>query len=441
MSRTWAVVKREFTEMIRTKAFVIGTVLGPAFMVGLIALQVLMAKTGAGERTIAIVDATEAGLGSRVSALLAPAPARASGEGEAGAAGSRGDGDVARSRFEVELHPLGDRDREALRAELLARVEAKELDGILWIPSGVAAGEGVLYEGRNATNIAELERVRGAVQVAVQGARLSAAGIDPARVGEALRPIAFDARKVGGRAASGTPMALVMLTYMLGLVVYMVVILYGQAVLRGVLEEKRDRIVEVVASSIRADQLLVGKVVGIGAAGLLQVSIWIAFAAFALTRGELIAARFGGTLPEMPAVPASLGGVFLFFFLAGFFLYASIFSAMGAIATSDQEAQQLQFPVIMLLVVAISMMMPVLNDPSGTIAVVGSIIPFTAPIVMPMRAAITEIPLVELAGSVVIVTLTALGVLWVSAKIYRIGILATGKRPSAAEVWRWIRTA
>lgn len=428
MSRTWPVLRREFTEMVRTKAFVLGTLLGPVLMAGLMAFQILLARGGGGERRIAIVDAGGAGLAAQVVAALQAEPLR----------GVEREG---RTRYAAATVAPGERDADSLRAELIGRIEAEELDGYLWLPAGITAGETVLYEGKNATNFGELERIRAAVQMSVQGARLGAAGIDPAQVGSALRPVPFEARKTGERAASGTPAALFVLTYILGFAIYMVVILYGNAVLRGVLEEKRDRIVEVVVSSIRADQLMVGKVLGIGAAGMLQILIWIGFAAIALTRGGAIAERFGGALPELPAVPAGVGAVFLFFFAVGFLLYAGLYAAMGAVATTDQEAQQLQFPVIMLLIMAISMMAPVLNDPSGTAAVVGSLIPFTAPIVMPMRAAITEVPILELAGSALIIISSALLILWLAAKVYRIGILATGKRPSAVEVWRWLRTA
>src|SRR5690606_17863334 len=144
------------------------------------------------------------------------------------------------------------------------------------------------------------------------------------------------------------PASLIALTYIVGFLVYMAVILYGTAAMRSVLEEKRDRVVEVVMSSIRAEELMVGKVLGIGASGLLQILIWIGFAACLLTNGDALADRLGGgAMPELPDVPLSVGGVFLFFFFGGFFLYSGIYAAMGAIATTDQEAQQLQWPVFM----------------------------------------------------------------------------------------------
>ncbi len=428
MSRTWSVVKREFTEMVRTKAFLIGTVLGPLLMVGLLALQVLMMRGQAGDRTIAIVAEGGDGIARGVVATL-------TGESPDGSLERRG------THYGTEVIVTDAGDADALRQELLARIQAEELDGYLWLPAAVIDGEAALYEGRNATSFNEMAVLEAAVQTTVQGVRLRASGIDPARVAAALRPVRLEARKVGDKAASGAPEALLVLTYMIGFAIYMVVILYGNAIMRGVLEEKRDRIVEVIVSSIRAEQLMVGKVAGIGAAGVFQLLIWIGFAGLGLTRGGAIAARFGATLPELPEVPASVGVVFLFFFFAGFFVYAGLYAAMGAIATTDQEAQQLQFPVIIPLIVAITMMGAVVNDAGGTLAVVGSLVPLTAPVVMPMRAAISEVPLPQLAASMVLVVAAALALLWISARIYRVGILATGKRPTPAELWRWLRMA
>lgn len=432
MSRTWAVIKREFMEMVRTRAFLIGTLLGPLFMVALVAFQIFMAtQAGAGERAVVVVNEAGAQLGEAVAQFLAPPVV----EGEAPVAEPE-----RRTRFEIELASPAAGEADALRDALLARVNQGEIDGFLWIPAGVLGGEAVSYDGKNASSIMEVERIRGAVQAAVQSNRLAAAGIDAGEVTAALERVPFSARKTGGKAASGTSGALMALTYILGFVTYLVVILYGNAVLRGVLEEKRDRIVEVVVSSIRADQLMVGKVLGIGGAGVFQVLIWAGFGALALTRGAAIAERFGATIPELPTVPLSVGLIFLFFFTTGFLLYATMYAAVGSIATTDQEAQQLQMPVIMFLVVAISMMGPVMMDPNGIAAAIGSMVPFTAPVVMPMRAVVTGIPAGQLVGSTVLITLTTVGLLWVSARIYRIGILATGQRAPLREVWRWVRT-
>jgi ABC-2 type transport system permease protein len=324
---------------------------------------------------------------------------------------------------------------------LLARVQARELDGFLLLPAGVVAGEPISYQGRNATNMQDLARIRGAVQQAVQQERLARGGIDAQAVTAALEPVRFEAQKVGRRTATGSPAAMFALAQVLGMLTYFVVLIYGTAVLRGVMEEKKERIAEVLLSSIRAWDLVVGKVIGIGAAGLLQMSIWVAFGVLALTTGGSLIASFTDATIEMPSVPASVGVVLLVFFLGGFFLYASMFAAASAITTTDQEAQQLVFPVMIPLIVGLLSMFAALANPDGRAAVVASLIPLTSPVVMPVRAALTDLALGEVVLSAALLFGSVAVVLWATAKIYRIGMLATGKRPSFRELVRWVRTA
>lgn len=438
-TRTWAVVKREFGESVRTKTFIIGTLFGPVLIVALIVLPMLLADEAGGERSLAVIDASGQDLGEAVAAVLPQREAAAEPAGDGGAAAAVAADD--RRVYELEMHAVSPDEAEPLREHVRRRVAADELHGYIWIPAGAADSATVLYEGKNATNFGEMAEVRAAVRTAVREHRLNELGIDPGRVALALRPVGFEARKSGEGTASGGAEATFLLAYMLGFAIYMVVILYGQAVMRGVLEEKRDRIIEIMVSSIRATQLLVGKVLGIGAASLVQVAIWVGFAALALTQGEAVAASLGGSLPELPDVPLRVGVVFLLFFTGGFLLYSIIYAAVGAIVTSDQEAQQLQFIVLAPLLAAIVLMMPVLTNPGGQTATITSLIPLTSPVLMPMRAAMTEVPAAEVAAGTALLLLTSLASLWVAAKIYRIGMLATGKRPSVAELWRWVRTA
>ena len=422
MSRMWAVVKREFTESVRTKSFILGTLFGPALIGAFFGIQVLMLRGEEAERSIAIVDGTGAGLGEQLAAIV----------GEGGGGGTR---------FRVEVLTVAEGGEEEVRARLMERVLAGELDGYLWLPPGVLAGAPALYEGKNATNFVEPNQIRGALQHAVNAARLSRSGVDPAVVAELFRPVEFEARKVGRRGATATAESAFVLAYVLAFIMYLVVVAYGAAVMRGVVEEKKDRIVELVVSSIRPGQLMLGKVLGIGGAGLLQVLIWVAFAALALNFGDDLAGRLGTQAPALPSVPGVVAVTFLWFFVAGFFLYACIYAALGAIATSDQEMQQLQFPVVLLLMAGFMMSFPVITRPDGTLGVVSSLVPFFSPIVMPVRAVVTDVPLVQLLGSALLLAGTGLVALWLAGKIYRIGILATGKRPTAAELLRWLRTA
>ncbi|MBX6365555.1 MAG: ABC transporter permease [Gemmatimonadetes bacterium] len=425
MSRTWAIVKREFGESVRGRMFIIGTLFGPLLMFGMGAFQVAMIRGSGGEKSIVVVDGTGMGLGEAVARLLETVPP--------GEAGSR----AMRFHTEVVAAPAG--GVEALRPALEARIDRKEIDGYLWLPAGMLAGDTARYAGKSATNTVLVARLGRAVQGAVQSARLAGQGIDPERLAQAMRPVPLETAKAGAGTARGSGQALYVLGYLLGFVVYLSVLLFGAAVMRGVLEEKKDRIVEVVVSSVRAGQLMLGKVVGIGGAGLLQMTVWVVFAAIGLKYGDAIAGHFGLPALHPPQVPGSVAVAFLAYFAGGFFLYASMYAALGAMAASDQDMQQLQFPVVLCLMMSFLLMFRALADPEGDIARLASWFPLSSPMVMPIRSVLTHLSWLEIAGSYAALIATALAVVWAGGRIYRIGILATGRRPTPAEVVRWIR--
>jgi ABC-2 type transport system permease protein len=438
MSKTLAVIKREFTESVRTRTFLIGTILGPVFMIGLFAVQFLIvSRSGGGEHTIAIVDATGQQIGEQVEGMLGT-----------DAAASRRSG--ARATFTPELITIAAAEGDARRAALNARIVAGELDGFVFLPPDLIEGGIARYEGENATNNSVTTEVRNAVQQAVQSVRLEAQGFDAARVNQALRPVRLETAKTGDDGATGSAEVTTVLAFLLGFAIYMSVLLYGASVMNGVLEEKRDRIVELIISSIRAEQLMLGKVVGIGATGVLQMAIWVAFAALLIMNAASLARIFNasdeivlmlsqGSL--LPSVPATVGILFVVFFAGGFFLYSTMYAVLGAIATTSQEAQQLVFPIIMPLILGFFLVPMATQNPDGGPAVIGSIVPFTSPMVMPVRAMIGGVPPLQLMLSIALLLGTGMGIVWIGGKIYRIGILATGKRPSMREVWRWVTTA
>jgi ABC-2 type transport system permease protein len=235
------------------------------------------------------------------------------------------------------------------------------------------------------------------------------------------------------------------LGYFMGIILYIAITLYGVNVMNSVLEEKTTRIVEVLISSLRPGQLMAGKIIGVGAVSLLQFVIWGVSARLLISQRARVAARLGGTedfsLFEVPDVSLATGIVFLVYFLGGFFLYSSMFAAVGAMSSNEQEARQAQVPVTLLLLVSFVGMFSMLNDPNSSFAVALSLVPFTSPIAMPVRWAAGNLPVSEVVLSVGILAVTIVLVTWVAARIYRVGILMTGKRPSVREVVRWVRAA
>lgn len=436
MHETFVVFKREFEAMVRTKSFLIGTILVPLLMIGIFAFQFfLFSRTGGGTHSIVIVDNTAEQVGAQTERSL-----------NAMSGGFPGTKPVV---FNSEVMVAGT-DSASLRQRLDARVAADSLDGYLWIPAGVITGEQAEYVGRNATNEGATDQIKQSLQRSVQTIRLGKQGIDPSQVSTALQPVRMKTTKMGARGERGSAGMATALAMAMGFAIYMITAIYGAGVLNAVLEEKRDRIVEVIVSSARASNLLMGKVFGVGAAGLVQMSIWVLTVYVGLKWGPQIATLFGVSeekaaafaagLQNFPRVPTTTTIMFLLYFVGGFFIYSTMYAMLGAIATNNKEAQQLVFPVMMPLIVSFLMLQPSVMNPESGVAVAGSLIPFTSPLIMPARSVVTEVPLWQIGLSVLLLIATILFIIWVGAKIYRIGIFATGKRASFKEVVHWVRT-
>lgn len=428
MSELWLVLEREFMLRVRTRSFILSTVLVPLFMLALFGIPIALEVTGGGgEQRIAIIDEGPAVVGEQVVAALTSPPARRR--------------DI---RYEVEhlRVPLA-----SVRDSMNAAVAADALDGYLWIPPDVVEGSQVAYRARNVTDFSIQERIRQTVSQAVHGARLSAAGLDMAEVGALLRPVSVEASRITrdgdeGGGAAGT----FLLSIFAGLLLYFLILLYGAQVMQSVQEEKTNRIAEVLVSSIRAQHLMMGKVMGVGGAALFQVAIWIAFAAVLLSQRERIASALGAPTGVMDGFLRSLVDpmavvAILLFALLGFFLYAALFAAAGAAAASSEDAQRFTFPLITPLLIPIVLQTQIIRDPQGTLATVLGWLPLTSPIVMPMRMGSGTLHLAEVLGSLVVL-IVGVGLLgWLAGKIYRVGILSTGKRPTLRELGQWLRAA
>ena len=429
MVKTFVVFKREYLERVRSKWFIIATVLGPVFL-GLITIVpiVLSSRTKSSDRIsdIIVIDASDRGLGERIARTLAsytpnaPAP---------------------------RLHVV---KREAVAAEedrATKQVMDREALGYLVLDSAANSGS-VRYAGRNATSLIDVQIIERTVRQAVLAQRLEAEGLNPARV-SILTSLTVDAKtqKITDRGkenASG--LASFFFGYAIALVLYMMIAIYGQNIMRGVLEEKTNRVAEVVVSSVKPDALLAGKILGAGSVALTQVVAWVAmtFLMYQVRAPLLKAFGVSGALAgaiRIPAVPLLVGVALVLFFLLGFILYASLFGAVGAMVSSQEDVQQAATPVMMLLIASIIFMQPVLLNPSSTLATVVSWLPFTAPIMMPLRMSLIAIPWWEIVGSLVSVGLGCWAAIWLSARIYRVGLLMYGKKPDMKELARWIRMA
>jgi len=241
--------------------------------------------------------------------------------------------------------------------------------------------------------------------------------------------------------------------------IYIAVFAYGSMVLQAVLEEKTSRVVEVMVSSVRSFDLLLGKVLGIGALGLVQQLVWLGiFVGGLFALGPIIAAFTPAPSPEdlaaateamqgfdpamfIPNITVGLVLWFLLFFLGGYLLYASLFAAAGSAVDQLQDAQSFTVPLMIPVIMAIVLITPVAESPDSTLAIVMSMIPFFAPIHMVVRLGVTDVPFWQVALSYGLLVLTFMGSIWVSARIYRTGILLFGKKPGFKDLWKWIRVS
>ncbi len=423
MAKLWAIIKREYLERVRTRWFVFATVFGPIFFGAMIIIPAVLAKrsTGSSEFTnTRILDATTTGIGRRVADIMNR---------------DRQAGSVA-----PQVVVLKPGELSAAESTATKQVMAKQLSGYLITDARTLGGEQARYAGRNATSLGDMERLRSAVKEALLAQRLQAAGIDSSKVRDlTFIPLQLNPERITDKGRGGSGTVSIIFAGGIAFLLYMSIVLYGQNVLRGVLEEKTTRVAEVVVSSVPAETLLAGKVLGVGAVGLTQQILWVITTVLMFKLRQPILERFGiGTMPfALPEISIGLALLLLLFFILGFIFYSSLYAAVGASVNTEQEAQQAVQPMLILLVATAIFINPILLNPTSRLAQVMSLLPFSAPIIMPLRLALGSVPWYELAGSLIGVFAACFLATWFAARIYRVGLLMYGKRPSLGEMIRW----
>lgn len=424
MRKVWVVIRREFVERVRNKWFVISTVMGPLVMAFFIFLPFMLAESDGGDRSIVVADLTSDEFGAHVATVL-DVP-----------------GSISASRLVVEP------DRLSAVADSLAQlVGMKTLDGFLLVTDATVEGGEAEYRGSNVSSLTDMRVLERLLREAVLVERLNRVGVDPEAVARAQAPVLLRTAAIrGGRVTEESGASTFLLGYVMWFILYMAILLYGLQVMGSVVEEKNSRVIEVLVSSLKPFQLLAGKVGGVGCVGLFQLLIWGVAARLLLTQrgrlAEVLGLEMGtGQSVTLPSVPIDLIWVFLLYFLLGYFLYAAMFAAVGAMSSTEAEARQAQMPVVLLLAIPAIMLVGVLDNPDGSLAVALSVVPFSSPIAMPVRWAAAEVPLVELGFSVALGVVTVVAITWIAARIYRVGILMYGRRPGPRELIRWVGTA
>ncbi len=422
MRKVWLVFKREYLTRIRTKGFVISTVALPVLTIGAFIFSVMMATRQA-DRTlkIAILD-TAGGFAN----LIAKGLDRKLPNGQ--------------PAFRIVATQERPAREDRLRSDLQDQVRRGQLDGFLVISSSVLDGKDAEFHTKNVGDLAPTFAIRRAVNNAVITRRLSDRGIQLDNLSETVRGVDLKLVKVTEEGETEEKGQTVLLSVFMMFLLYMTLVIYGVQTMRSVLEEKTTRIVEILVSSIPPSRLLVGKILGVAGVGVTQYLIWAVTGGLLSAYGSVVARAFSptGNIPRAHVPWLSLFYLIVFF-LGGYFLYASLYAAIGAIASSDEEAQQLQVPVTLPIVIPAFLMQVVLRNPNSTVSTVLSLVPFFAPVLMVVRIGLQAPPFWQIAASLFLLALTTLVVVYLSAKIYRVGVLMYGKRPSLVEVARWLR--
>lgn len=430
MRNVWTLIQREYLERVRTRSFVIFTLLMPAAMAGIVIIPTKLAEMNSGGQHRLVIVANDPKLAAGVAQELTAAKAKpAAAENNPG--GEEFGGPTTYAIAVVS--DTSDAERDRLNKEVLDG----QITGFLWLTDDALASHQILYSTKEAADFGQSSDLRNAVRTAVTKEHLQQKGMTGPEIDSLLTPIHLETVRVekGKQGTSGT--AVFLTAFAMVMLLYAVVLVYGMAVMRSVVEEKSTRILEVLLSSVTAKELLAGKILGIGAVGLTQILVWVIFAALFSVPGLL------ATKSLLGAMHIPMAGMFAFavFFLLGYLLYSSMYAAIGSMVNTDQEAQQMQWPAMMPILIAIFLMNAIIQHPNSPLAFWLSIIPFFAPILMLVRILIEQPPMWQIVLCIGIMLATIYGLLVLSARIYRVGILMYGKRPTLPELRRWLRYA
>ena len=437
MSIISLIIKREFISKVRNKSFIVMTFLSPLLFVALAGFVGYLSSMKADTKQIAIHD--ESGLFVKEFTSK-----------------NKKDGDYKYLDLSlIDLQYLKD------------SITNESYEGLLYIPKSTNSKElenSIQFISNDSPSISFTQKIQNTIEAKLTKTNLVNANLDTLAINKAQANVNINLTKASGEeSVKGLNEIKIGIGGAFGYLIMMFIIIYGNMVMRSVIEEKTSRIVEIIISSVKPFQLMIGKIIGTSLAGLLQFFIWAAiglslmFAAsafFGVNVGptarispELMDAaqqEMAGTvqmyIKELWNLPiASILIGFVVYFIGGYFLYSSFYAAIGAAVDNQTDSQQFLLPIMMPLILAVYIgFFTVINDPHGTVAVIFSMIPLTSPIVMLMRIPF-GVPLWQIAISVTLLFSSFFGVVWFAAKIYRIGILMYGKKPSWMELYKWLK--
>jgi len=407
------IARREYLERVRSKAFRISTVVIPLVFAGIFSVGAFSAMHLGGDAHL-VVASNDAQLAANVRDELQH-------------------GDNPPSRIEV-LAPATQSDVDGL----VHQVEDKQIDAYLWLQTRPDQPQpAVVYASRSSTDL-NGSNIREAISHAILRGRLQQEGVQAAAIGSLLKSI--DIRRVqirNGTAVESNGQNSFWAAYGMMFLLYFSVTFYGLNVGRSVVEEKTSRIFEVLLSSVKAESLMIGKLLGVGAAALTQLGLWLAV--LGLYAGSQMAAKAGiHGIASLGIQPLQIV-FFLLYFILGFLFYSALSAGLGATMSTEQEMNQFAIIIVLPLIIAFTLFGYVLSSPSSPLSVGLSLFPPCTPLIMCLRMGVQMPPMWQLALSIVLMLAAIYLVLWIASRIYRIGILMYGKRPNLPEMMRWMR--
>ena len=411
------IIRREYIDNVRKKSFLIGTILAPVFMMVFLVVPIVLSLLEPDEQmTVAVVDHT----------------------GEVARPFMESFDDTTKAGLPKYLFREEPATPEST-GRLIASLDGGGLDIVVVIPEDVFDTGKVEYVTREVRNFQVFEDFENRLTEAVIKRRLAREGLDYEKVASLTTDVTLDVRQItsSGQIEEKSMLGEWGVVFIFVMILYMALLSWGIAITRSIIEEKSSRIVEVLLSSVEPRDMLLGKVVGIGLAGLTQMAIWAAV-------GLSLTAAGGATtiaMFEHISIPAYVFVYFVLYFVLGFLFYASLFTVIGAICSSEQDAQQLQGLVTMPMIIPILVLMFIVQSPNSTVSVVLSLIPFFTPMVMLGRIIVLQPSAWQIWLSFALMLISIYVMVSFSARVFRVGLLMYGKRPSLPEVFRWYRSA
>ncbi|HEX8639503.1 MAG TPA: ABC transporter permease [Pyrinomonadaceae bacterium] len=448
MRKFLAVVKHEYKKIILKWSFLIGTLLLPVLFAGFAVVPAIIFSIKGEPTRIAVVDLTgkiAARLKENLSAERIAEKIKQTAQDSLTNIDASQQEQLQRSAAQLGAsfvftdYDFAGKSLEQIRRELSDKVIAKELDGYLIIPNDLNSADAKYeFRSRKAGDFGGERNLRDALNEAVRSERLAGANISEAQLRSLSRNVDFDSKSLDEKGDEKDSDGVFLASLAIGLMIYLTLAIYGQAIMAAVVEEKETRIAEILFSSAKPFELMMGKLVGVGLAGLTQLAIWI-ISALVLVGVGVAQMSAAGVSISIPNITPLMVVYFFIFFLLGFFIYASIFALIGSMVTTVQEGSQFAFPPIMLLLIGFYFSFAVIRDPGSPLSFWVSIAPFFAPITMPVRILSETPPFWEIALSIAVNGLAIAGLVWLAARVYRVGMLMYGKRATIPEVWKWIR--